>query len=250
VLARPPRDGDLLLDLRPRQGTELRFEGGESRAHYLLEDAQGVRLLDFHPAGAAPVHLVRPSGQGPLYLRRVADGAERLVPRTDGVVQLDQIPATPPRSGGRGAAHEAFGKVFALAFDAEAVATWQRERVDVEAKAAARADRHHRDELRRRAGWTALGAGGAALIAAGAFELSAYRLQADAPPGEDQRAAVARNDSIDTRNSVALGLSIAGGAAIATGALLLLWPRSASRAFDVDLALGPNRTELAARWRF
>ena len=113
-----------------------RFASGDERAaHYLLEDAQGVRLLDFHPTPPAPVHLVRPPGQGPLYLRRVADGAERVVPRSDGVVELAQIPVTPARSAGRGAAHEAFGKLFALPFDAAAVLAWQRERADVEARA-------------------------------------------------------------------------------------------------------------------
>jgi hypothetical protein len=254
VLARPPRDGDVLLDLRPRRGTELRFGGDERGAHYLLEDAQGVRLLDFHPTAAAPVHLVRPPGQGALYLRRVADGAERLVPRTDGVVELDRIPVAPARSAARGAVHEAFGKLFALPFDAQAVLVWQRERADVEARAesqaAARADLQRRDQLRRTAGWTALAVGGAAAIAAGALELSAYRLRTGAPPGEDQRSAVARNDQIGTRNQVALGLSIAGGAAIATGVLLLLWPRRAEPALDLGIALTPNQTEVAARWRF
>ena len=254
VLARPPRDGDLLVDLRSRRGTELRFGGDEHGAHYLLEDAQGVRLVDFHPSAAAPVHLVRPPGQGALYLRRLADGAERLVPRTDGIVAMDQLPMTPARSAGRGAAHEAFGKLFALAFDAQAVSTWQRERADVEARAEAqamaRSDRQRREAMRRASGWTAIAVGGAAAIAAGAFELSAYRLKNDTPPGEPQRAAVARNDRIDTRNNLALGLSIVSGAAIATGAVLLLWPRSPDRAFDLDVAVAPNRTEVAARWRF
>ena len=228
--------------------------GNERAAHYLLEDAQGVRLLDFHPTAAAPVHLVRPPGQGPLYLRRVADGAERAVPRSDGVVELAALPVTPARSAGRGAAQEAFNKLFALPFDAAAVLAWQRERADVEARAADRAAAHadgqRREALRRTAGWTALAVGGAAAIAVGAFQLSAYNLKADAPPGEDHGSAVARNGRIDTRNDVALGLSIAGGAAIATGALLLLWPRSPQRSFDLDIAAGPSQMEVGARWRF
>jgi hypothetical protein len=255
VLARPPRDGDLLLDLRARRETELRFGAADERdAHYLLEDAQGVRLLDFHPTAAAPVHLVRPSGQGALYLRRVADGAERLVPRADGVVQLDQLPVTPARSAGRGAAHEAFGKLFAMPFDAAAVLAWQRDQADLEARAerqaAARADRDGREGLRRVAGWTAIAVGGAAALAGGAVEWSAYNLKNGVPAGEDQRAAVARNDRIDTRNRAAIGLSIAGGAAIATGMLLLLWPRHPDPAFDADVALAPGQTEIGVRWRF
>lgn len=254
VLARPPRGSDLLIDLRARRGTELQFRGEGAEAHYLLEDHQGVRVLDFHPTAAAPVHLVRPPGQGVLYLRRLADGAEREVPRTDGVVAMDQLPVAPARSAGRGAAHEAFGKLFALPFSAEAVVAWQRERAQVEAAAeataVARADRQRHEAMRRVGGWTALVVGGAATMAAAGFELSAYKLRHDAPKGEDQRAGVARNERIDARNDVALGLSLLGGAALATGAVLLLWPRTADGTLDIDVAVGPHGSRVGARWRF
>ena len=105
----------------PRRETELRFEGPERAAHYLLEDAQGVRLLDFHGSGSTPLHLARSAGQGPLYLRRVADGTERVVPRTDGPVRLDDLPVVAAHAQPRGAAHDAFGKLFALGFDGAAV---------------------------------------------------------------------------------------------------------------------------------
>jgi hypothetical protein len=254
VLARPPHGSDLLLDLRMRSGTELQFRGEQREAHYLLEDDRGVRVLDFHPTAAAPVHLVRPPGQGVLYLRRLADGAERVVPRTDGAVAMDQLPVAPPRSVARGAAHEAFGKLFALPFDAEAVVAWQRERVQVEARAEAsalaRATGQRHEATRRVGGWTALAVGGAALVAAGGFEVAAFRLRSDAPKGEDQRAGVMRNERIDARNDVALGLSVLGAAAIATGAMFLLWPRAAEADLQVDLAMGPDGSQLGARWRF
>ena len=96
VLARPPRQGNLLLDLRPRRENELRFDGPERAAHYLLEDGQGVRVLDFHGSASTPVHLLKPVGQGPLYLRRASDGIERTVPRVEGLVQLEALPATAP----------------------------------------------------------------------------------------------------------------------------------------------------------
>ena len=112
------------------------------------------------------------------------------MPRSDGVTELAEIPVTPARSAGRGAAHEAFAKLFALPFDSSAVLAWKRERADVEARSdragqASYAAGKRREELRRTAGWGALAVGGAAALAAGAFQLSAYNLKADAPPGRE-----------------------------------------------------------------
>ena len=255
VYARAPRDGDVLLDLRASRGSGLRLEGPTGAAHHLLEDAHGVRLLDFHgDRGHAGPAWFGPRATGRSTCAGWTTAPSASFPAPTASSRSTEIPVTPARSAGRGAAHEAFGKLFTLAFDADAVATWQRERADVEARAesqaSARAARQRREQLRRAGGWTAIAVGGAAAIAGAAVEWSAYKLQADAPPGEDQRSAIARNDRIDTRNRVALGLSIASGAAIATGMLLLLWPRGAEPGFGLDVAVAPNQMEVGARWRF
>lgn len=254
VLARPPAGGDVLLDLRPRRETELRFEGPERAAHYLLEDAQGVRLLDFHGSGSTPLHLARSAGQGPLYLRRVADGTERVVPRTDGPVRVDDLPVVAAHAQPRGAANDAFGKLFSLGFDGAAVASWAHD----DAEATLRAehaqrenDAARRQEARRRVGgWSAVGVGAVAAIAAGLCELSAYRLQQGARPFETQQLAAERNDAIDARNAAAIGLGIGAAAALTTGAVLLLWPSRTGSGVDVDVAALPSRAGISARWHF
>jgi len=254
VLARAPRDGDLWLDLRSRGDRQLRLDGPEGAAHYLLEDAQGVRLLDFHGTGTAPIHLVRPPGEGPLYLRRVADGLERTVPRTGGIVHMESLPAVAARWQTRGAAHHAFSQIFTLAFDDRAVATWDDHAAEVrsrlDAEEIARETQGASARRRHILGVTALAVGLAAAIAATAFELSAHALHDEAPLGESHAQAVARNAQIDARNHATLGLVIGAGGAAATGAVLLLWPKAAPAATALEIAASPAGTQIGARWRF
>jgi hypothetical protein len=254
VLARPPQGGDVLLDLRPRRETELRFDGPDRDAHYLLEDAQGIRILDFHGAPSAPLHLTRPVGQGPLYLRRVADGTERIVPRTDRPIQLEELPIMAARIERRGAAHEAFGRLFALGFDVAAVETFRRDQVEAIVRvqrAETESERAERQEgWRRLGGWTAVGVGSAAAIAAAVAEISAYRIRESSGPVETHRSAAELNREIDSRNVIALGLSIAAAGALTTGALLLFWPSKPPRAVEVDLSAVPSRAAIGVHWHF
>jgi hypothetical protein len=232
VLARPPRDGGALVDLRGTRARELRLGGPEAAAHYLLEDERGVRLADFHGAPGADVRLVRPVAPGPLYLRRLSDGAERVVPPSDGPVRLDALPVAPARTAARGAAHEAFGKLFALAFAAADVDTYRaretaegerlelQQRREVEGAAAAR--------RQRILGWSSAVAALGAAAGAGVALVSAHDLASSAPPNETHRDAVARNGDIDARNlwgGALLGVS----AALVGAAVYLLWPRHGVR---------------------
>ena len=125
IIARAPAGQAALLDLRLRSAREMRFEGGEAAAHYLLEDSQGVRLLDFHGTSRVPVHLVRPAVIGPMYLRRLSDGAERTIAPGEGVVYLHKLPVEKARAQIRGAAHHAFSLTFSLPFDAGVVTAYQ-----------------------------------------------------------------------------------------------------------------------------
>jgi len=255
VYARAPRDGNLLLDLRGTRNNDLRLEGAAGAAHYMLEDGRGVRLVDFHGDGVTPVRLIRPPGEGPLYLRRLDDGSEQSVPRVDGPVMLATLQRTPTRAGSRGAALDAFNQLFVLAFDASAVDAWTRqadeERTVLETAARNRDAEIRQTNLRRTLGKVAIGTGVVAALAAGGFALSAHNLHDDAPATESQRDAAARNDSITTRNRAAAGLLI-GGAAVVGAGLWLLWPRRS----DTDAApvLGFSATPTAAQiettWRF
>ncbi len=254
VLAHPPSGNQLLLDLGPRRSSELRFEGPERAAHHLLEDGQGIRILDFHGSASAPVHLIRPAGEGPLYLRRVSDGTERTVPRGEAAVQLDSLPAMPARSRPRGAAHDAFGKLFALGFDRQVVERWaateaelfgriERERDDAE-------DRARQERLRALAGWTALGVGALGAASAVGLEIAAYRLRSSGDPLETHRQATERNDRIDDLNRLAIACAVGAAASAGVGALLLLWPSRKADAVDVEIAAAPSSAAIRARWRF
>ena len=253
VFARAPAESDLLVDLRGRADHELRFEGPQANAHYLLEDAQGVRLLDFHGTAGAPTHLLRPSGDGLLYLRRLPEGGERVVPHVDAVVELADLPEVPARAQARGAAHEAFGRLFTLAFDAQSVTAWDRHEADVQA----RLDRTEREEetehargrRRKVLGISALAVAAGAATGAALFELSARHLHDDAPR-ENHDQAVSRNDRIDTRNDAALGLGIGAVAAAASGMLLLLWPSRPAAVPALDVYASSRAGQLGARWIF
>jgi len=254
VFARAPGDSDLLVDLRGRADHELRFEGPLADAHYLLEDGQGVRLLDFHGTAAAPTHLMRPPGDGLLYLRRLPDGGERTIPHVDGVVALAELPETAARAQTRGAAHLAFGRLFDLPFDAQTVTSWDRRKADAQA----RLEKVQRDEEATRArlhrrrilGVSALAVAAGAATGSVLFELSAHRLRDDAPARETHDQAVSRNDGIDTRNAVALGLGLGAAAAAASGVLLLLWPSPPAVMPALDLSASSNGGRMGARWTF
>jgi hypothetical protein len=75
VYVKAPASAPALVDLRA--ALERRLElGGDHPGHYLLEDARGVRLADFHNAPGQPLHLIRPAAAGPLFLRRAGGGDE------------------------------------------------------------------------------------------------------------------------------------------------------------------------------
>jgi len=255
VYARPPRDGDLLLDLRATRENDLRLDGSASAGHYLIEDTRGVRIADFHSNGATPVRLVRPPGEGALYLRRLDDNTEQSVPRTPGPVVLATLPRTASHAASRGAAQDAFNDLFTIAFDNQAVVEWvQRsdvERAEVEAAAREQDRQVQNARLKRTLGWTAIGTGVAAAVAAGAVELSARALHNDAPAIESQREAAARNDSIGTRNAVATGLVVGSAVAVGVG-LYLLWPRHDAGTTEpvIGFSASPTSADLQAQWRF
>jgi hypothetical protein len=249
VLARAPHGGDLLLDLRARRDRELRLDEPKD-AHYLLEDAAGVRLLDFHASGRRPVRLVRPLSTGPLYLRRPGDVGERVVPPSEVAIRLDDLPVEPAAAHSRGAAHHAFSQLFSLAFDEEAVARFRAETADAEAVLAA-GQAHLRAEAqahtRRSIGAATLGLGVGAAAAGAGFLAVAHRLHDEAPAGENQRDVFSRNQRIRRDDALGVGLLIGAGAAALAGTALLLWP---SRAGEPALSLTISPTGVEAHGRF
>ena len=225
VYARPPRDGGVLVDLR--RGLRRRLEvGGQRHGRYLLEDTRGVRLGDFHNSPRQTVRLLRPSGRL-LYLRRLDTGQEYAIPPGPKVIRLAAVHSKPPRAGARGAAHEAFSRLFERPFDAGVVARFRMPPAPAQSMALPhRTGDHRRAAHRWRSvvGWSALGLGTAAVASGLAMTLRAMgeRDAVDQDTPGLERAAV--NRSIDRHNTAAVALYSTGGVAAAAGLLLLLWP--------------------------
>jgi hypothetical protein len=241
VFARPAQARSTLVDLRPAQAHAIQLDGAEASAHYLLEDGRGVRVADFHSAPGQALSLVRPSAAPQLYLRRLDDQQEFVLPAAgDPVVVSGVLPAV-RRSSARGAAHEAFSLIFTLAFDRAVVARYE----------AAAVARPVIADAPGRASWRSPVAVGLGALAAagGAFAiqqgLHARSLGDHVPAAESQVDASARNDRIHAsqRNAILLG---AGGLALALAAAgILLWtPHHA----DLELAAADDFTGVALRW--
>ncbi|HTB78944.1 MAG TPA: hypothetical protein VK762_37130 [Polyangiaceae bacterium] len=240
VFARPPRQSDMLLDLR--HGLERRLEiDGAHAAHYWLEDSNGVRLLDVHNAGDQAVHLVRPSPGGLIYVRRADDDFERILPSTPDVVALSDLDAGRVSVASRGAAHEAFSKLFALSFDRAVVEGYVAP--DPGGPGAAMRDATFADAppasssgLRPALGWAGVGLGAVGIGVGAAFTVSALTIAGNASSAQSQADVADRNRRIANFNTGAvLGYAV-GGASLATGVLLLLWPG----AQHVQVAASPS----------
>jgi hypothetical protein len=139
------------------------------------------------------------------------------------VLRTTQLVAEEARAGERGAAHEAFGVLFALPFDAAAVSS-----VEV-TSAAVRppiADGAGPGAGRRR---LAIGLAGLSVVAAsaGAGALLSARAQRDEiGPAAPHAQAAEQNRGIAARKRVAGAAFGVAGAAVLGAATLLLWPGS------------------------
>ncbi|HEY2900408.1 MAG TPA: hypothetical protein VGL59_07530 [Polyangia bacterium] len=226
VLAELP-DGPLVLEM------DLAPPG-----HTFVETARGVRLADLHPGAGAAVRLRLPTDEGPLFVQQVStDGAvsgdhgataargprEFPLPNRAGRVRLSALAPSAPRVRARGAAHEAFLLLFRDPFDSVAVQSFQLPS-DADPNAppplSAAAQRRHR------LGKTALELGVLAGALAGACAGSAALIGHSDSPANSMTSTSQRNAwirGLDDGGWVMLGVA---GAALTTGAILLLLPDS------------------------
>jgi hypothetical protein len=228
VFALAPRGSDALLDIR--EGLKRRLEvDGRHAAHYLLEDARGVRLADFHNAPGQGVSLVRPSPSLRLYLRNVDEEHEYVVDPLPEVVALADLTASEPVVRPRGAANESFGMLFSLPFDARVVADFRETLARPPAPPPVEADAHPPPPSSRKVvGGVILGVGLAGL-AAGAVLTVAANAEGNAPANESEAAAAGRNGRITTLNTGSAIAYVAGGVAAGVGVALLLWPSTPTK---------------------
>jgi hypothetical protein len=226
IVSRPPAGGDdVLVDLRGARGGSLTLGPLAVSSHELLEDRAGVRWADFHPGTTGHVHLILPrpawSADG-FYLRSLANDDEYAIPAGRDV-HLAELAPQPSHALRRGALSDAFTHLFDLTFDQGALNQFDLE-VDLRAEAPPRAPGADLSSSRatKVVAIGALATGGAALVVAGGFVISALNVQhtAEQANGQDR---VVYNAEIDTRNRWALVTGVGGGVLAALGLGLMLW---------------------------
>jgi hypothetical protein len=118
----------------------------------------------------------------------------------------------------RGAAHEAFLMLFRDPFDADVVATFRLDGESAPRPLSEAARRRHR------LGKTVLGAAVVGVALGVGCAGAAALIKSSDSPGSSQADTTTRNSWIRGLDITAWTLIGAGGAALATGAALLLWP--------------------------
>jgi Caspase domain len=223
VYARPPARGAALLDLKAGLARRIDVEGAQA-AHYMVEDRNGVYLAQFHSEAGERVHLVRPRSAGRVYLERIADAKEYVIEEEPDVVSTAGLALAEPRAQARGAAHEAFSKMFELPFGRESVSGFVfRAPVGPDSPAETTSSS---TTVRTYAGYGLLGVAGAGAVLGGVSLYVAHHKADDIGSTSSLRDVAERNDEIKTWNiTAAVGFGVAGAAAI-SGAVLLLWPES------------------------
>jgi hypothetical protein len=224
VYAKEPASARTLLDLRTGLARRLELDG-EHPGHYFIEDARGVRLADFHNARGQPLHLMRPVGDGPLYLRKLGEQAggdlEYVMDPAPAVLRLEDLHPQPSTTAARGAAQESFRLLFSLPFSQQVVDAFVERRPSLVATSPGEVPP---SSGRRRPIAIGLIAVGAAAAAGGTWAVLSA-LGAERRTEGSQAGAYQANQLVDQRNDWARTLFGISGAALATGTLMLLRPR-------------------------
>jgi hypothetical protein len=216
VYARPPEGASDLLDLRKAPGGRLAVDGAHA-GHWYLEDQEGVRLAEWHNGAHDDVELLRPIGRGKLYLVRADDGSELSIDPGEGSISVAELAAAPPRVAMRGAANDAFDRVFALPFDEGDVAAYELPPAPVWYEPEPRAWQHP-------TGWAAVGAAAFAGGVAGWLALETVDDRDAALGAASQQERDRHNRDLRDHRHGAYVMTGGAGAALAAGALLLLLP--------------------------
>jgi hypothetical protein len=229
-----------LLDLRGRWHS--RVDVAPTRTgHYLLEDGRGVRIADFHNDDSQPTYVLRPPHSGRLYLRRVDDDVEFVIPSEPDRVALAELEPAEPRDHARGAANDAYGLLFSLPFGPTVVRAY-RPRSEAFVDARARGTRSPWKTYTG-VGLLGLGAGGVALGAVMLGSAASLRDESAA----DRAARTALDARVRDRSTAAAISFAAGGVAAACGLTLLLLPSSPAK---VEVGAGAGSAWVSIRGKF
>jgi hypothetical protein len=243
VYARSPKDTPVLLDLRARRRSRIDVDASHA-GRYFLEDSRGVRIADFHSAEAQATYLLRPPHTGRLYLRRVRDDVEFVVPNGSEPVELALLEPSEARQAARGAANDIYESLFALPFGRATVNGFV-----FPTALPGPPPPHGAVPTWRVVTGAGLIAGAVAVgVVGGLTWKEAHDAASGAQsPGATGEQVAAANDRIRTQN-LAAGIEVAGASAAAlAGALLMLWPEGSSRA-EIDVST--SALTLSFRGRF
>jgi hypothetical protein len=125
VLARPPIGTHMLLE--PSVAAEpaslaLEIDGAAHYGHHILEDARGVRLLEFNNAKNVSLRLRRLPDELDMFLRRAGSSSEYRIPAGEPLISLADLAELNARATSRGAKHESFELLFEHSLAPEHVA--------------------------------------------------------------------------------------------------------------------------------
>ncbi len=116
IFVRPPRADGAAALYALRRGTVPALIVPRAKAgRYFLEDANGVRLADMHTAVTGAVTIAVPRDTH-LYMHDLSRSVEYLVDPRPGQRQIVALPVRPASHRMKGAAHEAFQKIFSIPF--------------------------------------------------------------------------------------------------------------------------------------
>jgi hypothetical protein len=241
IFWRAPAGQHALLDLRAALDRRVEVRASEG-GHHFLEDAQGVRLADFHNGRSMTVRLLRPRAAtgDHLYLQRVRDGREYVLPDGVAVLSTATLPTQDAHVASRSAAHDAFFGLFALPLEA----TGDRGPAAAAGLEASAAPAPVRWTGRRITGWTLVA--GSALAAAVSAELLVSARALTSRPRDAAGANVASiNDRRRTYDRWTLATAGLATAAAVAGVTVLLWPDA-----PLELQAGPHVAALSFHSRF
>ena len=255
VHARAPKDNDSLLAIGHRLGRRLEIDG-QHAGHYVVEDARGVRLAETHTSPGTSVRLIRPAPSGREYVRRLDDDTEYVLPPDQSVVALADLAPEQPRARTRGAAHDAFDLVFTLPFDESSVQGYvardpdpapSSDGIDTDAAGktvGADVGAGGGPSAKKVVGFGALGLGALATGIGTTYAVLGVHESNGATPTESQSDAASRNDRIARdRTATIVGLGV-GGALIATGVVVLLWPSAPKALHGASAVVTPAGASL------
>jgi Caspase domain len=231
---RPVASG-AILDIRPSlAAARIEVDGTVAASHHVLEDNNGVRILDFHNANGQSLHIIRPAG--PLSL--AFDDAEHRsveveLPEGQSATQIATLEPRERTTLARGGADSAFRRLFELPFDPLAlqqITVQTDDYFSVLEKAEQERDEQRRENRRfwSRAAFTTAAIATALSVGSG---IALWQLSSEPGAGSNSHAAVAddRNPSIRRWQNTALISGGIGVAAALTGLGITLWPTATNR---------------------